>query len=512
MFPDKTAVVCGEARLTYGEVDRLSDGLALTLKARGIRRHSRVAIFLDNSAESVIAVYGALKAGCVFVVLSGAMKAGKLACILRDSGASALVTHVRKRAEAQKALDAAKDVSFVIWAGDGGKVPEGPGNIPWQEAVRACAPGPGGRTHGAGEIERVLDQDLAALVYTSGSSGEPRGVMSSHQNVVSAAGSIIRYLGNTPDDVILSALPLSFDYGLYQVIMAFMFGGTVVLSDSFMYTAVILETIAREKVTGFPIVPTIAALLLKMNNLGAYDLGSLRYITNTGAALPVEHIRKLRKALPRVEIFSMFGLTECKRVCYLPPSEIDRIPTSVGKAMPNCEVFLLRENGEEARPGEVGEMVVRGPNVMRGYWNAPGLTERTFRDGAVPGEKVLYTGDFFKKDADGFLYFLGRKDDMIKTRGERVSPREVENVISGIEGVFEAAVVGVQDELMGQAVKAFVVRNGDGSLGQTDILRHCRDNLEPRMVPRFIEFVHALPRTPNGKVDKKALRESGGPE
>ncbi|MHC4570406.1 MAG: class I adenylate-forming enzyme family protein, partial [Planctomycetota bacterium] len=351
-------------------------------------------------------------------------------------------------------------------------------------------------------MPRCIDVDLATLIYTSGSTGEPKGVMSTHHNMISAARSIVQYVGNVEDDIILDVLPLSFDYGLYQVIMAFMFGGTIVLEKSFLYLHTILERIAQEKVTGFPIVPTIVAMLLKLDDLTQYDFSSLRYMTNTGAALPVEHIRRLRSMFPHVTMISMFGLTECKRVCYLPPEELDRIPSSVGKAMPNCEVFVVDEDGNEVPPGKTGELIIRGSNVMQGYWKDPHITARTYRDGQYPSGRILYSGDYFKKDEQGYLYFLGRKDDMIKSKGERISAKEVENNISCMEGVAEVAVVGLPDEIFGQVIKACIVPAPNVELIDKQVLKYCAANMETFMVPKYIEFMDSLPKTPNGKIDK----------
>ncbi|MHC4074158.1 MAG: class I adenylate-forming enzyme family protein [Planctomycetota bacterium] len=229
-------------------------------------------------------------------------------------------------------------------------------------------------------------------------------------------------------------------------------------------------------------------------------------MTNTGAALPVEHIRRLRSMFPQVTMISMFGLTECKRVSYLPPEELDRIPSSVGKAMPNCEVFVVDEDGSEVAPGETGELIIRGSNVMQGYWRDPKLTARTYRDGQYPSGRILYSGDYFRKDEQGYLYFLGRKDDMIKSKGERISAKEVENNICGMEGVTEAAVIGVPDEIFGQAVKAYIVPAPSVELGEKQVLKYCAANMETFMVPKYIEFMENLPKTPNGKIDKKQLK------
>jgi acyl-CoA synthetase (AMP-forming)/AMP-acid ligase II len=355
-----------------------------------------------------------------------------------------------------------------------------------------------------------IDLDLATIIYTSGSTGDPKGVMLTHLNMISAATSITTYLENVTEDIIIDVLPLSFDYGLYQVLMAFKIGGTLVLEQSFAYPYEIIKQMMREKVTGFPGVPTIFAILLQMEDLKKYNLSSLRYITNTAAALPVEHIKRIREAFPQAKLYSMYGLTECKRVSYLPPEELDRRPASVGRGMPNEEVWVVDENGNRVGPGIVGELVVRGSNVMRGYWGDSEITDRVLRPGALPGEKVLYTGDLFKTDSEGFLYFVGRKDDMIKTKGERVSPKEVENALYGLQGVVEAAVIPVSDEILGQAIKAIIVQRNGSFLIEKDVLRHCKNELEEFAIPKYIEFRDSLPKTSSGKIDKLTLKQEMG--
>jgi acyl-CoA synthetase (AMP-forming)/AMP-acid ligase II len=316
-------------------------------------------------------------------------------------------------------------------------------------------------------------------------------------------------LENDGEDKVLNVLPLSFDYGLYQVIMAFLYAGAVVLERSFTYPVRILERIQRERITGFPIVPTIAALLLKMENLAKFDLDSIRYLTNTGSVLPVDHIRKLQKIFPAARIFSMYGLTECKRVSYLAPEQLEVRPKSVGKPIPNCRALVVGENGREAEPGEIGELVVRGANVMRGYWNAPELTEKTFRPGRWPGETLLYSGDLFTKDKEGFLYFVARKDDQIKTKGERVSPKEIEDIVCELDGVLEAAVIAVADETLGQAIKCFAVCRADSKIGAREIIRHCARNMESFMVPKYVEIIAEMPLNGHGKIDRGALKTLG---
>ncbi len=373
-YPDKEVLVCGEERWTYRQLELVSDRVADFLSCTGLKRHDRVIIFLDNSNEAVASLYGVLKAGGTFVILNGGLKAKKLSYIVQDSGAAVIIAHTGKMQTVAEALQECSDAVRIVWVGDYSAVPEtlSRRSLSWETLVNAsAAPSGSDRRRGDG----CIDQDLATLIYTSGSTGEPKGVMSSHANMVSAARSIIQYLENRPDDVILDVLPLSFDYGLYQIIMTVMFGGTVVLEKSFAFPVKVLERIKKERVTGFPIVPTIAAYLLRLRSLGDYDLASLRYITNTAAALPVSHIQRLRSLLPQAKLFSMYGLTECKRVAYLSPEELDQRPSSVGKAIPNCEVLVVDEQGNEVAPGQVGELIVRGSNVMRGYWNAPELTD-----------------------------------------------------------------------------------------------------------------------------------------
>ena len=496
--PDKVALVCDDRRLTYREIDALADRLAASLVELGLAPGDRVVIHLDNSVEAVVAVFAVLKANGVFVVVNPTTKAEKLAYLVSDCRAAVLISDGRRGAVVSPAHVSCASLRSVVFVGES-RVSSSRADCPVValDTLLAAAP--------AGERPRCrrIDVDVAAIVYTSGSTGQPKGVVLTHLNVVSAATSITTYLENTPDDVILDVLPLSFDYGLYQVLMAFKVGARIVLTRSFTYPHDVLRIVANERVTGFPIVPTLSAILLRFD-LPAYDLSSLRYITNTGAALPTSHITQLRAQLPLVKIYSMYGLTECKRVAYLPPQELERRPASVGKAMPNVEVFLVDEEGRRVDEG-VGELVVRGSNVMRGYWERPEDTERTLRPGAFVGQKVLYSGDLFRVDTEGFLYFLGRKDDIIKSRGEKVSPKEVENVLHDLAGVDEAAVIGVPDSVLGQAVKAFVALQAGAALTEQDVLHHCAQRLEDFMVPRAVEFLASMPRTSTGKIDRRRL-------
>jgi amino acid adenylation domain-containing protein len=494
-LPEKTALVFDGRRFVYRSVDAMANRVANALRESGVRRGDRVAVYLPNSAEAVVALFGTLKADAVFVPVNRTVKAEKLSFILRDCQAAAVVTDARALGEGEwwRSLP---DLRFAVTTGGGQPSDDEPLRVlTWDEIQARC---PASRPP-----TRNIDLDLACLIYTSGTTGEPKGVMCDHASVEFASASIIEYLGSSERDVVLGVMPLSFDYGLYQVLMTFCVGGTLVLENSFAFPALILQRIAEERVTGFPGVPTIFAMLLQMD-LGTFDLSSLRYVTNTAAALPPSHILALKEKLPGVTVYSMYGLTETKRTLYLPPDLLDTKPGSVGVAIPGTEVWLEDERGNRLGPGEVGELVVRGRHVMRGYWEAPEATAARFRPGPLPGERVCHTGDLFRMDDDGFMYFVARKDDIIKTRGEKVAPKEVENVLHALPGVAEAAVVGVPDPLLGQAIKAVVVRAEPG-LTAGAVMSHCKARLEDFMVPRCVEFVDALPRSASGKVRKQEL-------
>ena len=495
-MPDKVALVAGARRYTYGELDGLAARLATSLQRLGVKRGDRVAIFADNGVEVVASVFGALKAGAVFMPVNPLTKSDKLAYLLNDSRAACLVTTQALRSFWEPAIALVHSVNACIVAGlpaeDGGGV-----LMSYDAAIA-----------GASRIlmpTSTIDQDLASIIYTSGSTGEPKGVMLTHLNMVSAARSVNGYLEMTGDDIIMCALPLAFDYGLYQILMGFMVGATIVLERSFSFPVKVLETMANEGVTVFPGVPTMFSMIMALNNLSQFDLRRLRMITNTAAALSERHIQELRALFPQAILFSMYGLTECKRVTYLPPDQLDNRPTSVGRGMPNEEVWLVDEQGKRLPNGSTGELVIRGSNVMRGYWEKPEHTARRLKPGPDPREMVLYSGDVFRTDEDGYLYFVARKDDIIKSRGEKVSPKEVENVLYGLDGVQDAAVVGVPDEILGQAIKAFVVLRAGCKYSEKDVLRHCQGRLENFMVPKHVAIVPELPKTDTGKIKKTGL-------
>jgi len=491
-LPGKVALVCGERRWTYAELDEMTNRLANALTLGGVGRGDRVAIHLPNAVEAVVGIFAALKAGGTFVCVNASTKPEKLAYILNNCRAKALLVDARHGGH-QPILDAVPSLSLGVLCGP--RAENMGSRLRHFEEIQAESPATPPPTVNA-------EADLACLIYTSGSTGEPKGVMSDHGNVDFASSSIMSYLENREEDIILSVLPLSFDYGLYQLLMAFKMGGTLVLERSFMYPNVILQGIEKERVTGFPGVPTIFAMLMQ-KDLSAFDLSSLRYITNTAAALAPSKILELQAAFPGVALYSMYGLTETKRTLYLPPDQLGTRPGSVGIPIPGTEAWIEDEAGRRLSPGETGELVVRGRHVMRGYWEAPEATARRFRPGPLPGERLCYSGDLFRQDPEGYFYFISRRDDIIKSRGEKVAPKEVENVLHLLPGVT-AVVVGVPDPTAGEAVKAFIVATGT-ALTEAQVIAHCRAHLEDFMVPKYVEFRSELPMTSSGKISKLGL-------
>jgi len=497
--PDHPALIVGEQHITYREVDELAGRLAHALRCRGIEPGDRVLVLFDNALETVVSLFGSLRAGAVFSIVNPTTKADKLAFMLNNCQARCLITRGRHLAVAAEAVRHAPSVSAVLVA-DAADLSDLPGAVAWKEALESASPD--------SATDAGIDLDLAMIGYTSGTTGLPKGVMLTHRNLLVAAQSIVRYLGNTPDDRLLCVLPLSFGYGLTQIFTSVLVGATVVLERSFAFPFAVLQKMARERVTGFALVPTIAAILVNMEKLPEEGLGSLRYITNAAAALPPAHIARLQTLFPAARIYSMYGQTECTRVCYLPPEQLAVRPGSVGKAIPNTEAYVVDEHGQRVGPGVVGELVVRGGHVMVGYWENPEATAEKLRPGRYPWERVLYTGDLFRTDEEGYLWFVSRKDDIIKTRGEKVSPKEVENVIYQLPGVKEAAVVGIPDPILGQAVKAVIVPVTEGCLKEKEVIGYCKEHLEDFMVPKVVEFRTELPKTDSGKIKRGAVEQA----
>src|SRR5436190_7916279 len=484
-LPDKVALVAAKQRFTYAELEARSNALAHTLVGGGVGRGDRVLIFADNTVETVVSFWAALKADGVPAIINPLTKADKLEYLFNDCRPAAFISDAHIANVFRAPAERSRHIKTMIVSGKTEMTDKRLVNF--EDALR--------NERSAPPVSRSIDVDLAAIVYTSGSTGEPKGVMLTHRHMLTAATSITTYLENVEDDVILGVLPLAFDYGLYQMIMAFKMGARLVLERSFTFPGQVLATMVAEKVTGFPGVPTIFATIAGLKSMREYDLSAIRYVTNTAAALPVKHILMLRDLFPQALIYSMYGLTECKRCTYLPPKDIDRKPESVGIAIPNTELWLVDENDKRCGPGEVGQLVIRGATVMRGYWEKPEATAKKLKPGPLPGEMVLYTGDYCRLDEEGYLYFVGRMDDVIKSRGEKVAPKEVEHVIYDVAGVKEVAVIGVPDPMLGSAVKAIIVLESGVTLDQKDIVRICQRKLENVMVAKYVDFGAELRKT-----------------
>jgi long-chain acyl-CoA synthetase len=500
IFSQKKAVICGEEIISYLELEELSNQLANALIDRGLQKLDRVAICLENSIEAVIAIFAVLKANGIFVLIHPQTKADKLQTILMDSGSNILLTETPITEQVVSLIDSQSCLIIFVQRDCNPYIPDNQKISFWTLLAHGERIRP---------QRQCIAQDVASLIYTSGSTGRPKGVTLTHSNMHFAADSITAYLGNTPEDVILNCLPLAFDYGLYQVLMSIKFGGTVVLEKSYLYPYQLIGLVNKEAITGLPVVPTMIAILLEYKNLEKYSLPSLRYITSTAQALPPSHLLRLNTLFPNVKIFSMYGLTECKRVSYLPSEQIHQRPNSVGKAMPNTETYLIDEAGNPINsPHKIGQLLVRGENVMQGYWNSPEDTSAVLKNFPWCPDRLLLTGDLFYFDEEGFLFFVGRKDDLIKISGEKVWPKEIEDVLYQLGDVLEAIAYSIPDQIIGQSIRAVVVLQEGTRLTEHDLQQHCNQNLEKLKVPKNIEIKKELPKTETGKLKRREYQKS----
>lgn len=478
--PDKPAVTTADGALTYAELESGAGRIAAGLRELGVRPGDRVALVLPNGLDMPSAIYGVLRAGAAFSPLNPTIKEAKLAHVLRRAGAAAAICDAQRAAVVEPAAAQAGAIPVVC---DLDAL--GPEDLP--------------------DLPEPLDVDLAAVLYTSGSTGDPKGVTVTHRNMTFVSDSIIEYLEMGAEDRILCVLPLSFGYGLYQLLTCVRSCATLALEPGFTFPGRVVQVLEEQRITGLPGVPTVFGVLVGLKGLAERELPHLRFLTNAGAALPVAMVEQVRSTFPGATLYSMYGQTECTRVCYLPPDQLDARPTSVGVPIPGTEVWVEDDEGRVAAFGEVGELMVRGSHVMQGYWDDDDATAERLRPGRWPWERVLATGDLFRQDAEGYLYFVGRRDDLIKSRGEKVAPREVEEVLYAVAGVREATVVGAPDRLLGQAVHAHVAPESGTELDAAELRRRCAERLEAHMVPQQVFFHAALPRTANGKVDRRAL-------
>jgi acyl-CoA ligase (AMP-forming) (exosortase A-associated) len=487
--------------LSYEQFARQLGAFAALLREAGVQRGERVATFLEKRHEAVVGMFGANAAGAVFVPVNPLLKGEQVGYILKDCNVRVLVTSSDRYESVKSALATCEDLRAVVLVDGKGA---GEANLPYRmlawpgEAVASVrAPG-------------VIDADMAAILYTSGSTGRPKGVVLSHRNVVAGARSVAQYLGIHSGDRILSVLPLSFDYGLNQLTTSFLTGATAVLMNHLLARDVI-SLVAKESITGLAAVPPLWVQLAQLPWASSIN-EHLRYFTNSGGHMPKPTLDALRAAVPKAKPFLMYGLTEAFRSTYLPPEEVDRRPDSIGKAIPNAEIMVVREDGTPCAPNEEGELVHRGVHVSLGYWNDVAKTAERFKPapgqpaGLTMPEIAVWSGDTVRKDEDGFIYFVGRRDEMIKTSGYRVSPTEIEEVMYQGGLVEEAAAFGVSHPTLGQGVVAVVLAKPGKSVDEATLKAACQKELPAFMVPlKFDIRSESLPRNPNGKIDRKKL-------
>ena len=490
-------MVDGRRRFTHAQLLVAAGACASALAGMGVERRDRVAIWLDKSWEEAVSIFGISMADAVFVPVNALLKPPQVAHIVGDCGVRVLITTRVRWEQLGSIRDALPALQPLLTdAGDALSVP-----------APAFSP-----------PERCVGEDLAAILYTSGSTGRPKGVMLSHRNLLAGSRIVSRYLGIRHDERILCVLPFSFDYGLNQLITAVEQGATAVLL-TFRFGDEIVRALAAEQCTALAGVPTVWAVLAGgAPSLRRTPLPHLRYLTNSGGAIPADTVKKIRAVLPHVQLFLMYGLTEAFRSTFLPPAEVDQRPTSMGKAIPETEVIVYNPHTRRpCAPGEQGILLHRGPTVSLGYWNRPEDTAHALRVNPLYGEHegadtVCWSGDLVTMDHEGFLYFVGRADAMIKSGGYRISPTEVEEVLMATAALAQAAVIGVPDAIVGERVHAVVVAAPGAPPDADALVAYAVTRLPAHMVPREVEYVVELPRSPNGKVDYKRLKaeRSGG--
>ncbi|HZF16508.1 MAG TPA: acyl-CoA ligase (AMP-forming), exosortase A system-associated [Steroidobacteraceae bacterium] len=490
--------------LGYAEFATHIETFGRALVANRVSRQDRVAIFLPKQIENVVAMFGTASAGCVFVPVNPVLKPPQVGHILRDCNVRVLVTSAQRAEELQAELAGCPDIKQLVLVGDRAQL-RSSSALPTARWTDFMASGTARPAH------RVIDADIASIFYTSGSTGKPKGVVLSHRNMVAGAESVASYLENSPADRILAVLPFSFDYGFSQLSTAFHVGACVSMLDH-LFGRDVLAAVARDGITGLAGVPP---LWLQLADLPwpAEASASLRYITNSGGAMPATTLQKLRTALPRTRPFLMYGLTEAFRSTYLPPEEIDRRPGSIGRAIPNAEVMIVRPDGTRCAANEPGELVHRGALVSLGYWNDPQKTAERFKPvpspepGLVLTELAVWSGDTARSDEDGYLYFIGRRDEMIKTSGYRVSPTEIEEIVYATGLAADAVAIGVADAQLGQAIVVVAVPAAGAAPDTDRLLIECRTRMPTYMIPARIEWRESLPRNPNGKFDRVRIAQ-----
>ena len=497
-FPTKAAVVHKGKTFTYEEIFSGSLSIANWLVDNGLQKGDRVAILMDNPSEYIKAYFGILMAGGVVVALNIQTSVRILNYQLNNCEIFAILTHVKfikYLSELSDSLPSVKAVAVIGWKA--GLIEDPPFRcFDYDEILGSFS----GSTHTS---PNVAASDIAQIIYTSGTTGQASAVMLSHSNLTSNTDSIIKYLKLTEHDRAMAVLPFFYSYGNSVLLTHIAAGGTLAIRQEFLYPNEIIEEMIKEEVTGFSGVPSTFAILLNRSAIRHYKFPNLRYITQAGGAMSPKLINELKSILPHVDIYIMYGQTEASaRLSYLEPEELFRKSGSIGKAIPGVTLEVLNPEGYPVKQGEVGEIVARGENIMAGYWKEPEKTAQVLR------KEVLWTGDMARIDEEGFIYIVSRKSDMIKSGAHRISPKEIEEIILEYSAVHEAAVVGVEDEILGEAIKACVVLKDGFSCTKRELLSHCHKNLPLYKVPQHIEFREELPKTSSGKIRKIDLKQT----
>jgi acyl-CoA ligase (AMP-forming) (exosortase A-associated) len=502
-MPEQPALQYKSSLLSYAQLASQVKLFSGSLQTIGIQPTDRVAIYLPKCLENVIAIFGALAAGAVFVPINPVLKPHQVLHILKDCDAKLLITTCSKYRALLDDLDEAVDLNSLVVVDDCdiSEVTEDVKHLySWDGFIYLDQPD---------NLPQVDESDLAALLYTSGSTGNPKGVMLSHRNMVVGAKSVSQYLDNRPSDRILVVLPLSFDYGMSQLTTAFLVGATAVLIN-YLLPMEVINTLVKERITGLAAVPPLWNALVDLR-WPTEVAEHLRYITSSGGVVPVETTEQLRSNLPNTDIYLMYGLTEAFRSTYLPPDQLDVRPTSMGRAIPNAEVMVLKPDGRPCEIEEPGELVHLGPLVAQGYWKNSQATKQRFRPVAnmdadsQESSIAVWSGDIVKQDSEGYLYFIGRSDDQIKTSGYRVSPNEIEAIFQATGLLNEVVALGVPHPVLGQSIVLIVVAKAGEALTEELLINRCKKQLTSYMMPSRIIFRDAIPTNPHGKLDRKQL-------
>jgi long-chain acyl-CoA synthetase len=495
-YPDKKAIWFKDSWLTFSEVESMSNKLANYLQSRGIERGDRVSILLENSFNYVIAYYAVLKIGAITVALNTETKKDGLVYLLNDSESKAIISQKKYSKELLPALchtPYLKDVVIEQSNLDNYKEIGHFNTINLDEVFS--------QGNENNPDVRCIDIDIASIVYTSGSTGKPKGVVLTHQNIIANTNSIVEYLKLTSKDRIMVVLPFYYIYGKSLLNTHFSVGGSVVIDNRFAFPNSILETMKKTETTGFSGVPSTFMILLNKSSVRDYKFENLRYVTQAGGAMAPAVQKEIAGLFAPAETFIMYGATEASaRLSYLEPKDLPNKWGSIGKAIPNVDLFIADETGKVLPANQEGQIVARGSNLMQGYWKDLDETNNVLKNG------LYYTGDIGKMDNEGFLYVVGRTKDMIKVGGERISAKSVEEVVLELKEVQEVAVIGVPDELLGEAIKTFIVLTDGVTLESQDILKFCKKKLPQFKVPKHIEFISSLPKNKSGKVLKEQLR------